>query len=270
MTLPLRKQIETQNPNLPNPDEVKDAKSRTHIRLNEIAQEKHNNLVSRQHPSMVRNLEQLSAPGASSWVGAIPLKDQGFNLNKSEFNDALCLRYDKPLKNMPKKCPCKKDFTITHAMNCKRGGFIGIRHDSIKNFEARLLSVVCKDVQTEPPLQPVGETRLRPSANKQDGARLDVRARGFWRDGQQAFFDVQVTNADCDSQISKPIKSILRSHEQTKKTHYNTRVMEVEQGTFTPIVPTIKAIGGGGSDQILVWIVFGRKFNAHAHAFYGI
>ena len=35
MTLPLRKQIETQNPNLPNPDEVKDANSRTHIRLNE-------------------------------------------------------------------------------------------------------------------------------------------------------------------------------------------------------------------------------------------
>ena len=117
-----------------------------------------------------------------------------------------------------------------------------MRHDSIKNFEARLLSVVCKDVQTEPPLQPVGATLFRPSANTQDGARLDVRARGFWRDGQQAFFDVQVTNADCDSQISKPIKSILRSHEQTKKTKYNTRVMEVEQGTFTPIVLTIKGV----------------------------
>ena len=242
MTLPLRKQIETQNQNLPNPDEVKDAKSRTHSRLNEIAREKHDNLLSNQHHKMTRNLEQLSAPGASSWVGAIPLKEQGFNLNKSEFNDALCLRYDKPLKNMPSKCPCKKDFSITHAMNCKRGGFIGVRHDSIKNFEARLLSVVCKDVQTEPPLQPVGATLFRPSANTQDGARLDVRARGFWRDGQQAFFDVQVTNADCDSQISKPIKSILRSHEQTKKTKYNTRVMEVEQGTFTPIVLTIKGV----------------------------
>ena len=105
-----------------------------------------------------------------------------------------------------------------------------------------LLSVVCKDIQTEPPQPPVGATLFRKSDNTQDGARLAIRARGFWRDGQQAFFDVQVTNADCDSQISKPIKSILRSHEQTKKTKYNTRVMEVEQGTFTPIVLTIKGV----------------------------
>ena len=61
--------------NLPNPDEVKDAKSRTHSRLNEIAREKHDNLLSKQHHKMTRNLEQLSAPGASSWVGAIPLKE---------------------------------------------------------------------------------------------------------------------------------------------------------------------------------------------------
>ena len=64
MTLPLRKQIETQNQNLPNPDEVKDAKSRTHSRLDEIAREKHDNLLSNQHHKMTRNLEQLSAPGA--------------------------------------------------------------------------------------------------------------------------------------------------------------------------------------------------------------
>ena len=48
--------------------------------------------------SIFGTLEQLSEPGASSWVGALPLKEQGFNLNKSEFNDALCLRYNKQLK----------------------------------------------------------------------------------------------------------------------------------------------------------------------------
>ena len=42
---------------------------------------------------MQRNLEQLSEPGASSWLGAFPLQDQDFNLTKGEFQDALALRY---------------------------------------------------------------------------------------------------------------------------------------------------------------------------------
>ena len=246
---PLTNQIMSQNQDLPTPEEVKEAKTSAHAVLKEIADEKHSTIISKQTTEMKRTLEQLSEPGASSWVGALPLKEHAFNLNKSEFNDAMCLRYEKPLSNLPSKCACLKDFSITHAMNCKRGGFIGIRHDSIKNFEAGLLKQVCKDVQTEPHLQPVGNAKFKPSVNTEDGARLDVRARSFWRDGQQAFFDVRLTNADCESQKDKPLKSILRNHEQMKKTEYNTRVMEVEQGTFTPIVLTIKGVMGPETTQ---------------------
>jgi hypothetical protein len=191
---------------------------------------------------MKRNLEQLSEPGASSWAGAIPLKEQGLNLNKAEFNDALCLRYDKPLKNLPSKCPCGKNFTVTHAMNCKRGGFIGARHDNIRNFAARLLKEVCNDVQIEPDLQPIGTTALSNGADKKDCARLDITARGFWRNGQHAFFDVRVTDADNNSQVDRSLKAILQTHETDKKREYNTRVMDVEQGTFTPLVSTAKGV----------------------------
>ena len=55
-------------------------------------------------------------------------------------------------------------------------------------------------------------------------ARLDIRARGFWRDGQNAFFDVRVTNADAASQQNSSIKSILQKHEAEKKCAYNRRV----------------------------------------------
>ena len=89
-------------------------------------------------------------------------------------------------------------------MNCHRGGFINARHDNIRNFEAGLLKEVCRDV--EPPLQLVGTTTFARSVNVKDDARLDVRARGFWRDGQQAFFDIRVTNADCESQKEKPLR----------------------------------------------------------------
>jgi hypothetical protein len=127
-------------------------------------------------------------------------------------------------------------------MDCKRGGFVNARHDSVRNCVAGLLKKVCRDVQVEPPLQPTGGTILSTGTNIQVGARLDVRARGFWREGQQAFFDVRVTNADNDSQIEKPIKSILQKHERDKKREYNSRVMEVEQGTFTPLVLTVKGV----------------------------
>ena len=129
-------------------------------------------------------------------------------------------------------------------MNCKRGGFISNRHDSLRNFEGFLLKEVCNDVQIEPPLQPVRGIQLHKSANVKDDARLDVRARSFWREGQHAFFDIRVTNADNASQRDKPIKAVLRSHEQEKKRAYNIRVMEVEQGTFTPIVVTTKGVLG--------------------------
>ena len=124
-------------------------------------------------------------------------------------------------------------------MNCKRGGFINARHDSIRDFEASLLSKACTDVETEPHLQPVTtETLSGRSSNTSADARLDIRARGFWRRGQNAFFDVRVTNPDSASQVNSSIPSILRKHEEAKKREYNERVMQIEQGTFTPLVFT--------------------------------
>jgi hypothetical protein len=89
ITAPLTKQIVTQCQNLPNDDEVKHAKNTVHISLKEVADEKLSTIINKQTPQMKRTMEQLAEPGASSWVGALPLKEQGFNLNKSEFNDAL-------------------------------------------------------------------------------------------------------------------------------------------------------------------------------------
>ena len=129
-------------------------------------------------------------------------------------------------------------------MNCHRGGFINSRHDSIRNLKARLVKEVCNDVQIEPPLQPVGGHTFHRSANVRDDARLDIRAKGFWREGQNAFFDIRVTNPDCASQRNKSLKSVLRNHEQEKKRCYNARVIEVEQGTLTPIVITVKGVMG--------------------------
>ena len=92
-------------------------------------------------------------------------------------------------------------------MNCALVGFVIARHDNVKNFEAKLLKQVCNDVQ--PPLQPTTGYSFRASANTRDDARLDVRAKGFWRQGQNAYFDVPITNSDAASQRAKSIETII-------------------------------------------------------------
>lgn len=243
ITQPLTNQIISQSENLPNIRNVEETKSKV---LEEVGMKNKtykDNIVMQQTDDMKRRLEQLSEPGASSWIGALPIKEYGFALNRGEFNDALNLRYNKNPKNLPAKCVCGSVFTITHALNCHKGGFINARHDSLRNMDAQLLSTVCTDVECEPQLLKVENPEtLGNSANKKDDARLDIRARGFWRQCQNAFFDIRVTNADSESQRNSPMKSILRKHELEKKRCYNRRVMEIEHGTFTPLVFTTTGV----------------------------
>ena len=82
---------------------------------------------------------------ASSWLNALD-----FQLNKEEFRDALRLRYNMKLDNLPTYCPCDKRFSVSHALDCKKGGFIHERHDNIKDTLTKLLFRVCLDVESEP------------------------------------------------------------------------------------------------------------------------
>jgi hypothetical protein len=66
-------------------------------------------------PAKQRMMDLLCEKGSSSWLSALPLQDQGFNLNKGEFRDALSLRYGWQLKNSPHYCRCGKSFSTDHA-----------------------------------------------------------------------------------------------------------------------------------------------------------
>ena len=103
-------------------------------------------------PAELRAVSDAKNPGASNWLSAVPLEEYNFVLNKKEFRDAMNLRYGKDLKGLPSKCPCGQSFNMTHALNCKTGGFITIRHNRVRDFEAQLLTEMCSDVEIEPPL----------------------------------------------------------------------------------------------------------------------
>ena len=75
---------------------------------------------------------------------------------------------------------------------------------------------------------------------------MDVHARGFWERQRSAFFDVQVCHPGADSYRDLTPKQIYKKHENEKKRQYAERVMEIEQGTFTPLVFTTT---GGMADE---------------------
>ena len=192
------------------------------------------------------DLAQLK--GASAWLNSLPLKDEGYELNKREFFDAVQLRYRWGLKRLPLNCACKKSkFDADHALQCTTGGFIHKRHDRVRDAFAKLLNDVAYDVRVEPPLQPLTGESLNRSANRQDEARLDIAARGFWQDDAMAFFDVRVFNPFAKTYIKTKLDAAFKQqNEKEKKTSYNQRVMDIEHGSFTPIV--LSAYGGFGRE----------------------
>ncbi len=169
-------------------------------------------------------------------------------LHKGAFQDALALRYGWTPADMPLKCECGNNLSVEHAMSCARGGFPSIRHNEIRDLTATLLTEVCNNVCTEPELQPVSQEALRgASANRQDGARLDIAANGFWGGTfERTYFDVRVFNPLAPSNRHTQLSSAYRKHERIKKRAYEQRIREIEHATFTPLV--LSATGGLGNE----------------------
>ena len=59
------------------------------------------------------------------------------------------------------------------------------------------------------PLQEMNTEAAPPGiGNTADQARLDIRAKGFWSSGQDAYFDVRVTNPICGTAIKSSFGSV--------------------------------------------------------------
>ena len=79
-----------------------------------------------------RAVELATEKGASNWLTVIPIKEMNFNLNKREFRDAIKLRYDWEIADLPAMCSCGDLFTVDHAMVRRHGGLIIQRHNEIR------------------------------------------------------------------------------------------------------------------------------------------
>ena len=121
----------------PLPDNIYSV-SRSRLNSTSGCQDAYNNLYSpileNSEPFQKRLLERNSL-SISSWLTDIPSQRDHYNLTSVEFRDALCLRYSKPLLQMPPTCDgCRSDFTVTRSLDCKKGGLVTQRHNEVRDI----------------------------------------------------------------------------------------------------------------------------------------
>ena len=105
---------------------------------------------------------------------------------------------------------------------------------------------MCHDTSKEPMLLPLSGENLHDVANISAEARLDISTRGFWLPGQSAFFDVRVFDPFALRYKNQSLQKCNVSNKNGKKRKYNQRVLEIENGSFTPLVFTLT--GGMGRE----------------------
>ena len=106
-----------------------------------------------------------------------------------------------------------------------------MRHNDLRDAEARLLKQVCHDVKVEPGLLP---TEQDAPGNVAEMARSDISVRGLWSSYQKTFMDV--SHPTSKTNMSKSLKQICHRHEEETKGEYNDRILHTERATFTPLV----------------------------------
>ena len=186
-------------------------------------QARHHSILQRLRNDMSderRRLNEINPQkGASTWFTTLPIKEEGYTIHKNCFWDLLRLRYGWQLQRLPTTCECGTRFTMDRALSCKKGGFISLRHNQIRNFTANLLKIICHDVLIEPTLQQLTDESLHErTANITDDARVDIGARGFWISGQRAFFDVRLFNPMARRYGSQELNKAYEINEREKKT----------------------------------------------------
>ena len=225
-------------------EEMENKKSEMRGEKEESLKKEHEQISAALGEKERRLFHAAQEKGASAWLSALPIKRIGYSINKQEFRDAICLRYGWSIPDMPKFCGCGQRNSLDHVLICKRGGYVSMRHNILRDTEARMLQEVCKDVKTEPEMIPTVAEMA--TGNVSNNARLDISARGVWSRYEKTFFDIRVTHPTADSHMTKSLEALYTDNEKQKKRAYNDRVINIEKATFTPLVFT--TTGGMGPE----------------------
>ena len=193
---------------------VKDAKNEMKLKQEKMYAKESKALCLQLDERTKKLIEGAKQKGASSWLSSLPMKKLGYTLNKQEFRDSVSLRYGWQLEDVPDYCGCGDPNDFDHIFTCKKGGYVTMRHNDLRDAEARLLKQVCRDVKVEPGLLPTDQDF---TGNVAEEARSDISVRGLWSSYQKTFMDVRVSHPTSNSNMRKTLEQICREQEQEKK-----------------------------------------------------
>ena len=181
----------------------------------------------------VRAVKRINEGSLSAWLTALPIAAENFDLSEVEFRDALNVRYNKNLIASPTFCDGRQSpFTLRHALVCKKGGLLTLRHNEIRDAVGELASLVWKDVHREP---------VNREYNPQDETRAliaDLFCRGVYVRQVGVFFDIRVSDTGAISYLNRSPMSVLHSAEVEKKSKYSDACQERHM-SFTPLVVSV-------------------------------
>ena len=124
-----------------------------------------------------------------------------------------------------------------------------MRQNCIRDLEAEIMQKVCSNVRIEPELMPLEHNLMR-NGNNAENACLDVSGIGVWGPFERTFLDIRVMHPNAPSYVDKSIDQVYIAHEKEKKRAYNERVIQMEKGTFTPIVTSMsEGVTGNEADR---------------------
>ena len=198
-----------------------------------IMEEKHEELLGEllnELPAdQVRAVKRINEGSLSAWLTMLPIAAENFDLSEVEFRDALSVRYNKNLIASPTFCD---GFALRHALACKKGGLLTLRHNEIRDAVCDLASLVWKGVQREPVIREYNPQDETPALI------ADLFCRGVYARQGGASFDIRVSDTEAISYQNRSPMSVLHSAEVEKKTKYSYACQERHM-SFTPLVVSV-------------------------------
>jgi hypothetical protein len=200
-----------------------------------------------------------------TWLTILPTFVNGTELSSHEWRDSFLLRYSLSPLGLPLKCDgCGADFSINHALKCKYGGLIILRHDEVTRelIELGTMALRPAAVRDEPLINPVPrqhptQTNNPNSTNNppvddpsNDGDRGDILFRGLWKNQHETIIDIRVTDTDQHAYRHQNPHDVLKKQEKEKKTKYLKACLD-QRRSFVPFVVSTDGLIGYEGKNLL-------------------
>jgi hypothetical protein len=153
--------------------------------------------------------------------------------------------------------------SLQHALECKKGGKVILRHNELRDETADLAAkaFIPSAIRNEPlnytscpavkmpALDPHPSVTLNMHKNR-SADRGDLSICGLWQRQTDCIIDVRVTDTDAKSNLSKDPAKVLEAHEKGKKRKYLAPCI-AQRRHFTPFAVSTDGLIGKEAKSVL-------------------